>query len=271
MSSLNTLVETFSFSNYENPAFLLIHGGPGMDCSYFRSSFTNFGHAASVYSYTQAVCENILTTRDLVEELREVVLSIKHKGIVLVGHSYGAALCLEYIKAYASDLQISSVLLMAGVVDGSWHTAFENKFNGTDVHRHVLALDEKVETKDANEAYRIMTLNWAPFYFTEPYREKGQRILGSMKFNARVSEWSWANYMKTFDLRDTIRSSPVPIGSLYGEQDDIVVSEYSKMVATLIHKQLVFNLESVGHFPFIEDMASVKKAMLKFVTLVGGS
>ena len=93
---------------------ICLHGGPGMDDSYFLPYLQAPFQSYELVLYTQGEASNGHDINALVAELDNLVDQFTGNRVFLLGHSFGGALALEYLARHGKKI--------AGLILCSWLT-----------------------------------------------------------------------------------------------------------------------------------------------------
>ena len=254
LESLPSLDLKMSAPSTKPIKLLLLHGGPGMDYSYFFPFLAPLQREANLVFYTQG-SSGALTIAGLLNELHAVLQRFKHDQVVIFAHSFGAALIFEYIKMYG-DNSIAALILSSWAYDMHWVERYLSKFPS----------ETSKETYAINDDYRNQTLKMIARYFTPPFIEIGREVLQKVKYNATLSNAIWGSFLSGFDGREVVRSFSKPILSISGTDDLITDHDYLCDGVKLNDSIEAINIGNVGHFPFIETPDIFNQAILRFLS-----
>ena len=110
------------------PNLLLVHGGPGMDDSYFFPFLEPLRKHFAIHSYAQGTDVELGTSPidDLVNELQDHISSMDGSRKFILAHSFGAALALERIRRFG-DSDLDGLILVSWICDLEWQSIFDNR------------------------------------------------------------------------------------------------------------------------------------------------
>ncbi len=226
---------------------LFLHGGPG-NTDYLEHFFADQfpGRIECVfYSQTQTNSNNVT---DLIDEVGDFAKS--DKDTVLVGHSWGGALAIEYLRQ-KTNLNIKGLVLIGSFVCSDDVTAeYEaelklRKINNPSVDQVFFAPHEIKEA-----AYLIEQLN--------------------KKFNQVFFDRIWSEFAPTYDARRFIIDLNLPILNIFGGNDIRVPARRVRTYSELNNRIQNLEIKGAGHFPFIltEDRKTVSNGILNFIDAI---
>lgn len=234
---------------------LTLHGGPGLDYSYFLPYLEPLASRIGLYFYVQGTSGKT-SLQGLLAELDEVIRAIG-KPLIVLGHSFGAALLLEYLRIPSRNVQ--GIILSSWMHDTSWVSRYAERFSP----------DEDSEDTYASDAqYRDATVAAAARYFTPPFIETGKTLLQNIRYNAALSNQLWQDFFATFDGKEVLGRLQVAALSLTGQQDQIVDVEHVREGVRMATNMSTYEIPNVGHFPFVENAAEFNRLTLDFISRV---
>lgn len=244
---------------------VLFHGGPGMDPSYFQKIAEPLSKHASVVSYTQGYT-GATDIDGLIEEFERTISPLaKGRKIVLLGHSWGAALALEIFKRKGRDA-IEGIILVSPVYDSKWAPEIDEREKEAIERAVTIAKQKLVEMgkkSDSNEFYRQLTLALTPLYFTEEFEREGREILSGINYNMPLFEKLDEDYLRNCNHMGLIQANSDKCLVLSGAQDRVTTQEYVKRLGDDVE---IVIFDGIGHFPFIESPDSFEEEVKDFVT-----
>ncbi len=176
-SSLSFAAQTNSglyfntFGDSKNPPILFLHGGPGYNSYTFEygaaNELANNGYYVVVFDQrgcgrSSAGIPTAYTFPEATKDIIEVIQTTGIKNPMLIGHSWGGTLAIEFLKLHAG-VSRGAILLDAPV---SWPgTLFSMTDNTIDAFH--LSGDVANQTKAQNRLRRMFPDGYAPvqFYF----------------------------------------------------------------------------------------------------------
>jgi pimeloyl-ACP methyl ester carboxylesterase len=233
-------------TNLTKPNIVFLHGGPGLS-EYLEEFFS----APFANDYTTLFYEQIqnvdFTEDDFVEELQEKLKSIEGE-FILVGHSWGGCLAMEYLKKYGES-RLAGIVLISSPLDGQFNQVFEEEL-------------EKLDTKEPTEFDIFLSASERPS--GEPFIKK----LTTVGCSLELSEKWERDYLPTFDLRPLLQKSQLPFLFMYGTEDLRVPTRVLRSYSNLAANSTTVEIPNAGHFPFIRE-ADLNLIVSSIKTFVG--
>ena len=172
-------------------------------------------------------------------------------NVVFVGHSTGGMYLLATPEL---ERCVIGLALVDTAPDCSWHARYVAM-----TARHPLPDVEvamavyEADRRDENIA--AVAVASAPWNFSPAGLEAGRELLAGMPYNSAAVDWSDAHFDHTY--RAAWWSSSIPMLILAGSDDRIVWQgdwDQARFAGPNVIRTLI---EGAGHFPWIEDPASV--------------
>lgn len=231
---------------------VFLHGGPGMDHNYFLPYFEglerNFG--CVYYTQGQGQKQNLSALLAEIESVRKAVCRHREK-FVLLGHSFGGTLALEYIRKFGEKNLLALV-----AISWNYNIRLQMKFmraglSSNRILQHELPLDY------SDREYRQDTIQAASLYFTEKKRAEGIVLLKSSRFDFNLAQKLRLEFLNRYNGQDILKSLNLPVLCLYGSRDRIVTPRFIEHGLGLNPRIIGKKISGAGHFPFVEKTKDV--------------
>lgn len=220
------------------PTVVVLHGGSGDDFNYMvdavrpaadRYRFVLFDQRGSVLSPVGDAAAKAITLDTLVEDLETLRMALGEPKLVLLGHSFGTLLALEYYEKYPTHV---AGLVLTGSFDpatpggaGNWIKGIRTRQTALR-QRPVVAQVLKAEGLDgdpaaltpAQRSARGRIVNFGDFDLVHVER---WRRLQPQFYNAAVDAAVGDSLPSSFDFLPTLAAHPVPVTVIQGDQDYI--------------------------------------------------
>lgn len=254
------------------PAVVILHGGPGLWDDYAVLA-EMLDDLTVVHRFDQRGCgrsgpselQSMQRSAQDIDELRQYW---GHDRIVVIGHSFGASLALEYAGRYGDHT--AGLVYLDGVGIGDWHTParLEQERRMTPEQRDRLEnLSGRKRTASEETEFRV--LSWFTDY-ADP---------------ERAMEWAYAtasvdlpiNFAANNALTADMRSRPdsylsglaagleCPVTFIHGAGDPRPVSAVRDLAAQVPHHTFEL-IPAAGHSPWLEEPALVRRVLRRVVS-----
>jgi proline iminopeptidase len=265
---------------------IVLHGGPDFDTAYLLPDLDRLADAYRLIYYDQrgrgrsaagVRAEDVTLASDLAD-LDAVRRHFELDAPVILGHSFGTVLALEYALRYPA--RQSKLILMSPAPASAADVALLREYYlrriGAQMAKQreiVAGAAYKAGAPDAVHArYRI---HFRPaFAAAAPYerlmaamgvafREQGARgILLARAIEDRLYVDTWE--IRDYDLHPQLRTLEVPTLVTWGEED-FIPREVAEHAAAAIPGARLVKFERCGHFTFIECFGPTRAAIDEFL------
>ena len=263
-------------------AILVLHGGPDFDLRYLLPDLDRLSDGYRLVYYdqrgrgdsTRVKPEEVSLASELAD-LDAVRQAFHLDRVVLLGHSWGTVLALEYAVLHPE--RVSRMILMnpAPASTAQYRQIRKERLEalGSDLERmKAIAATEAFRRgdPDAVAAYyrihfkralarpadleRVMTSFRASF--------TSERILAGRAIEDRLMKETWS--ADGYDLLPRLRKVTVPTLVITGDHDFFPVSMAAEISRALPSSHLV-TLEGCGHFTYLECPAETRRAIDEFL------
>jgi proline iminopeptidase len=265
---------------------IVLHGGPDFDHAYLRPDLDRLADRFRLLYYdqrgrgrsaTEVQPEDVTLASDI-DDLDRVRQHFKLETAVLLGHSWGTVLALEY--ALRHPTRVSQLILMnpapASSRDLGVMRAFYLQKIGVDMERQRTIVQSRAyQEGDPHAVIERYRIHFKPALARADDYEKlmaamqaafiSQGKEGIVKARAvedRLMRDTWE--LDEYDLLPKIARLNIPALVIWGDHDFIPV-EIATRIAGAMPKARLVTLKDCGHFAYLECPADVRAALDEFV------
>ena len=241
---------------------LVIHGGPGLNHSYFKPHLNPLENTFKVVYYDQRACgkssipaTDSISLNFLVDDMEEIRKVLKTEKINILAHSWGVVLAVRYALQYPgriNKLILSDPVMLSREYDQEAASLLQKNSTKEDsVARAKILSDGNLATKDYEN---LFLLSFKPSAYN---RDNVAKINLNLPDNFGVaSNALFTGLMKDASMKanlyDSLRSLNFPVLVIHGEADAIPPNSIKRLKENLPNAQLEVFQRS-GHFPFVEE------------------
>lgn len=244
---------------------LCLHGGPGMDASYFfpdpdvwGPGLRSLAERHRVVAYDQRGCggsgapagDQPLALSRHVDDIEAVRMALGLEQPALLGHSFGALLALLYALRHPDGA--SRLILIGAAPTREFQEGYRQAVETlpAEDRTRLAELQRSPLTDDGLlERFRLAL----PLYFHRRLSDaEREALLGPLSFRAAVNR-ALAAGLEGFDLRPALPHVRLPALIVYGESDRVVQPRYVLALRGHLLTARFVAFQESGHFPFLEE------------------
>ncbi|TAH41543.1 MAG: alpha/beta fold hydrolase [Bacteroidetes bacterium] len=261
----------------EGEPLVLVHGGPGLDHSYFLPQMELLAKKYKLIFYDQRACgkssvnvgTETLNMNQFVEDLEALRKFFKLEKMNLLGHSFGGLIAMRYAIKYPENLK-TLLLINSSAATSAWRDSSfsmmvkRNDPETTAISEALMKTDAFKKRDPDTMAYFFRLLFKKSFYFQEKVEEL------TLKFQPSYPETSLLmnhlyndSSLISYDLNSDLKKLKMPVLILATEADIISPVAVSELHENIKTSKYVF-IEECGHFPFIEQPQLFLNAIDRF-------
>jgi proline iminopeptidase len=269
------------------PTAIVLHGGPDFDSSYLLPDFDQFGDLFQLVYYDQrgrgasaaGVRPEDVSLDSEMRDLDDVLRRHAPGKAVLIGHSWGTVLALEYALRHPAN--ISKLILLnpapASAADyGLLGEFYRKKIGGDMARQREIARGDAYRAGDPAAVTARYRIHFKPA-FVKPevyesliarmdvaFRQQGAAgILKAREVEDRLYLETWQK--PGYDLHPQLRTVRIPTLIVTGREDFIPV-EIAEHAAAAMPSAELRVIDGCGHFSFMECPGELRAALEKFLT-----
>lgn len=254
---------------------LLMHGGTGLDHTYFRPWLDPLGERAELIFYDlygqgrteRPASWDRVTHATWAAEADALRAHLGHDKIILLGHSYGGFLAQEYALRYGDHLAGLILSDTAPALDYPDVIGANAAARGTPEQVQMVGgglSNPYAFTED--EAFRKVWLTILPLYFHRYDPQVGAAMDAQTKYSGGAFAHGFAKCLPAFNVLPRLGEIETPTLVINGRDDWICppAQGAQRLRAGIPNSKLVI-LENSGHFPFIEERDQYLAAVGEFI------
>lgn len=207
-------------------SLIFLHGGPGFQ-DYLEPYFRDLRDCFPCVFYDQRSGPTI-GIEDLIQQLAEKVGAAEKP--VLVGHSWGAVLAVEFARRHQEKLG-GLALLCSGLSAAHWY-----------------------EYREDLRALGLENAPWQELFFVagDPPAERKALEKVFSNFSAETFDSLERGYVKAFDLTKELSKIALKIVNIYAEKDLRYPPRISRSLRGFQPRIEDHEIAGAGHFPFLQ-------------------
>ncbi len=242
---------------------VVLHGGPGMDHSYFLPHMERLAKNYKLIFFDQRASgrssapkdSSGITLENFVADIEGIRTAFGLEKMNLMAHSWGGLLAMQYALKHGDRLK--SLILIGSVSPNSAdndaaNRTLQSRFTRQDSLDRAQVMQslafQKRESKALADFFKIV--------FRSTFHDRKYARQLNLTFQPDYAKKSallryLGKEMATYDLYPQLAALHVPTLILYGEAESLPSEAMQKLNKTIKDSELVI-LKYCGHFPFIE-------------------
>ncbi len=259
---------------------IVLHGGPGLNHEYLLPNLLKLAGNHRVIFYDQRgsgksvptdLDEDSINIQQFVNDLEVLRKSLGIEKFILVGHSWGGMLAMQYATKYPD--RISAMILMNSLPctsKGIQEYMEEYRKRMKTVDKEIAAIQSSKEfvSGEPRTVASFCRTMFKTYCFNS---EDVQKISFNFTSDSTISSLKVTDiFLSSFilkpdiDLRPKLRELQIPTLLIHGDFDPIPVSAAVEISTAIPDSQLVL-IERCGHFSYIEKPKEVFEAIDEFL------
>lgn len=246
----------------------MLHGGPGMDSSYFRPFLDPLGKELALFFIDARGCgqserldPSQYTMNGMVEDIERLRVAERQEKIILLGHSFGGFVALHYSLRFAD--RVKGLILVSTAADTSFSAELQKSIERfPDV---VEAQQRYLRSPRTDDDFKRFLRENIPVNFVDPERCHAHEIIERIRPSAVCFERMKLTDLKRYSVLHRLQEIHVPALVIAGEGDLVVPSVYTKKLADGLAGSTFFTIPNAGHFPFIENQPAFIKIVEEWI------
>jgi proline iminopeptidase len=262
----------FSESLGEGRAMMVLHGGLGFDHTYFRPFLDPLAEQGKVvyvdhrgHGRSGRPPVETLTHERLAADVEELRVKLGLGKMILMGHSYGGFIALEYALRHQDQLAGLVLLCTAPVLDYGDVIMENAKRRGTP--EQLAAVDRIFSNQiRTDEDLRTVWAAIAPLYFVKFDPKLAAELDRVGSYSGAACHRAFADLVPAYNVLPRLGEIRVPTLVISGRQDWITpVAQGGERLHRGIPRSELVVFEQSGHYPFIEEQPAFLSAVKRWV------
>jgi len=255
----------------EKPACFVLHGGPGLDHSYFKPWLTPLADVMQlVYvdhrgtGRSERVALETCTIEQMADDLEALRQLLGLGKVILLGNSFGGFVAQAFAIRHPEST--AKLILVTTSDSHEFYAAATEQLNKRGTAEQIATapalFDGTVTTEESFSRWWDVMM---PLYFANWDEARGHDMVARIIGNPHVAAYMFANIIPQFDVRAGLPTLTIPTLVVSGRQDWVTpVGESEKIARAIPGAELVI-FDRSGHMPFIEEQEGFVAAVKQFL------
>ncbi len=262
----------------EGEPIIIIHGGPGLDHSYFLPYLEPLARDYRLIFYDQRASGRstagdtaAFSMAQFVDDIDAVRKAFDYESVHLMAHSWGGLLGMRYAIEYPERLR--SLMLVnsnpaSSILQETANARLQARITPADsAARMAIINTEGFRQREPSSLSSYFRMAFKPSFYNPDLAEKlhfwfdDRYVENSTMLQGLGADPSFLS----FDLHPHLSSLSMPTLILHGVHDPVSSAEIEPLRDAIRDSRLIM-IEESGHFPFIEKQAEFNTHILHFLT-----
>jgi proline iminopeptidase len=257
----------------ERPVCFVLHGGPGMDHSYYRPWLSPLAEQIQLIyvdhrgnGRSSRMADQEYTIENMADDLEQLRLHLGIEQPIVMGNSFGGFVAQMYAVRYPgrySHLVLISTASSYGFFEEATAIA-EVRATAQQKETMPLLFMGKVLTEDDFKAWWDVML---PLYFHSYDPIVGGAMMGRTKGNPAIARYMFEQVIPHYDVRPQLAKVTAPTLVIAGRHDWITPPSQNEEIHKLIPGSEYTVFEQSGHMPFVEEQQGFLDLVRRFLAI----
>jgi len=255
---------------------LIVHGGPGMNHSYFMPHLDALSKKFKIVLYDQRASgksaipsTDSISLKFFVDDIEAIRKYLGVDKLNILGHSWGVIPAVEYGIRY--PLNTKSLILCNPVplnreFDHQMAVNQKSKLTKQDsTDRATLFASPEFKSGNTQAYKKLLLLSFRhSFYSASNYKKLHYEMPENYPQASRALFTGLTPDLKTYDYYEAVKAFSFPVLIIHGQVDAIPLSAVTRMQSSISNASLEVYQKS-GHFVFIDEPKKFKSSVQKFL------
>jgi proline iminopeptidase len=256
---------------------LVVHGGPGLNHSYFLPHFHKLAIKHQLIFIDQRACGKSSGTLDsaqmtldwLVKDMEAIRKELKLGKVSVLAHSWGGLLGMLYASRYPESIRSlilsNSVSPKVGEYDQQTNQIVNKRYSKQDSALRAQTLKSNAFREGDLEAYSLLfKVSFKQSFFTKSYIDSLNLALPTDFVQKRKTLFFMAKELSDYDFYPDLKKINCRTLIIHGDFDAIPI-ELAQNINKSIRKSTLAVIKNAGHFPFIEQRSTFFNTVENFL------
>ncbi len=253
-------------------ACFVLHGGPGMDHSYFKPWLSPLADTMQLIyvdhrctGRSERVPLETCTIEQMADDIEELRKLLGLGRVSVLGNSFGGFWALTYALRHRDS--VSRLILVSTSPSHEFYQAAEKELERKATPDQKAVAPAVFEGKiESEEEFRRWWDIMMPLYFAHWEEQRGREMIERGVDNPHVASYMFRHEIPKYDVRPRLGEITAPTLVVAGRHDWVTPVGESELIANGVPGSELIIFEESGHMPFIEEQDGFIDTVKRFVT-----
>lgn len=257
---------------------LILHGGPGLDHTYFLPQLLRLSHRYKLIFFDERACgrssadvdSSSMTMRTMVDDVDAVRVAFHLGRVNLLGHSWGGLLAMWYVLAHPENVK-SLILVDPTPATSAWRDSSfaimkRRRTIGDSARLAQFAASDAFNDSSAAALTAYFRLLFKPM-FADTSLVDSLTLKFPADYATRMKALRHLNMdptLRRYDLNEGLRDLRRQALIIAGDHDIVPLEAFEQIHRDLSGSRFVI-IKNCGHFPFVEKPKEFDAAVESFL------
>ncbi len=269
------------FKAAKSEPLLIVHGGPGLNHTYFLPHLKKLSKRYSLIFYDQRASgrsaipsPDSISLKFFVDDIEAIRTSLGLEKLLIFSHSWGAIPAVQYALDYPDRVKgiiFCNPVALSKEFDTMTEEAQMKKITGRDsTNRSIIIGSPDFKAGKADAYRRLMLLSFQHSFVSDSNFPKLKLELQDKFKEASATLYTGLTKdLTNFNYYTSVQRFKFPVLILHGRGDALPLQASEKMLESIPNSRLAIFRNS-GHFVFIEEPKRFYQEVVSFSRMVNG-
>lgn len=279
---LKIIAQSYKPKSGKGEPILVVHGGPGLNHTYFLPHIKSLSKWFTVILYDQRASgrsdipnPDSLSLKFFVDDIEGIRKTLGIEKILLLGHSWGAIPVTQYALDYPDRVKgiiYSNPVALSKEFDSITKEAQLNKATSRDsTNRSIIIGSPDFKAGKADAFRRLMLVSFQHSFADENNLAKLNLVLRPDYKTASMALYAGlAKDLNSYNYYGSLQRFKFPVLIQHGREDILPLMASEKLLESIPNSRLTIYRNS-GHFIFIEENKKFTQEVISFSRMINES
>jgi proline iminopeptidase len=256
---------------------IIIHGGPGLNHTYFLPHLNDLSKKHKLIFYDQRACgrssgkldSTQLTMELLINDIESIRKHLHLEKVSILAHSWGGLLGMEYAFTFPDNIKslilVNSVSPASGEFEAETNATINKRYSKQDsTTRARILRSNEFKAGDLPTIHSLFMLSFKQTFYNQQLTEKLNLVLPADFKAKREKLFFLSKDLSKYNYYAKLNGIKCPTLIIHGSYDGIPIDLPRKIQSNIPGARL-HSIEQAGHFPFVEQPREFTKAINQFL------
>ena len=257
----------------EGEPILILHGGPGMDHTYFLPQIAELAETHKLIFFDQRVSgrssldvdSSAITMRHFIDDIEEIRKTFNLGKMNLMGHSWGGLLAMFYGITYPESLKSLMILNSTPASSELMAKTLPTLTPEDSLQRLEILNSDAFKNRESAAFEKLLRIHFRGAFYDRSLADSLTLTFQPDFAETSVKLQNLFKDIASYDIHDDLSKINCPTLVVHGDHDDNPLEGSKKIHENIPDSKFVL-LKNCGHFPFVEAPDEFFKTIRDFLS-----